>query len=87
MQRRRPFWLKKGKAPIEDDIPQKVFDDETVNSKRQHQDNLPTSEGTERTCSSEGVPQAPRQASPLEAEDIVEDGEILDISAKDQLKL
>ena len=27
---------KKGKAPIVDDIPQEAFDDEAVNSKRQH---------------------------------------------------
>jgi hypothetical protein len=46
----------KGKAPIADDIPQEAFDDNAVNSKRQRQDNLPTPEGTARTCSSEGVP-------------------------------
>jgi hypothetical protein len=51
---------KKGKAPIADDIPQEAFDDdEAVNSKRQWQDNLPTSEGTVCTYSSEEVPQAP----------------------------
>jgi hypothetical protein len=79
---------KKGKAPIADDIPQEAFDDETVNSKRQHQDNLATLEGTAHTCSFEGVPQAP----PLgfihpEGEDTVEDGEIIGISVEDQLKL
>jgi hypothetical protein len=46
---------KKGKAPLMDDIPQEAFDDEAVNSKRQRQDNLPTPEGTVRTCNSEGV--------------------------------
>jgi hypothetical protein len=79
---------KKGKAPIAGDIPQEAFDEEVVNSKRQHQDNLPMPEGTARTCSSEGVPQAP---SPgfihPEGEDTVEDGEIIGISAEDQLKL
>jgi hypothetical protein len=50
---------KKGKAPIEDHIPKEASDDEAVNSKRQHQDNVPTPEATARTCSSKGVPQAP----------------------------
>jgi hypothetical protein len=47
---------KKGKAPILDVIPQEAFDDEAVNNKRQCHDNLPTSDDTVRTCSSEGVP-------------------------------
>jgi hypothetical protein len=54
---------KKGKAPIADDIPQEAFDDEAVNRKRQRQDNLSTPEGTTCTSSSEGVHQAPHQAS------------------------
>jgi hypothetical protein len=79
---------KKGKAPLANDIPQEAFNDETVNSKRQRQDNPPTLEGTVRTCSSEGVPQAPMPGfTPPEAEDIIEDGEILGILAEDQLKL
>jgi hypothetical protein len=79
---------KKGKAPIANDIPQEAFDDDAVNSKRQHQDNLPTPEGTARTCSSEGAPQAP---PPVfihpKGGDTVKDGEIIGISAEDQLKL
>jgi hypothetical protein len=79
---------KKGKAPIVDDIPQEALDDEAVNSKRQRQDNQPTPEGTVRTCSSEGTPQAPPPGfAHLEGEDIVEDGEIIGISAEGQLKL
>jgi hypothetical protein len=50
---------KKGKAALVDDIPQEAFDDEAINNKRQRQDNPPTTEGTVRTCSSKGVPQAP----------------------------
>jgi hypothetical protein len=79
---------KKGKAPIADNIPQDAFDDEAVNSKRQYQDNLPTAEGTAHTCSSEGVPQAPPPGFiHPEGEDIIEDDEIIGISAEDQLKL
>ena len=47
---------KKDKAPIANDIPKEAFYDDAVNSKRQRQDNMPTPEGTARTCSSEGVP-------------------------------
>jgi hypothetical protein len=79
---------KKGKAPVADDIPQEAFDDEAIKSKRQRQHNLPTPEGTARTCSSEGVPQAPPPGFVhLEGEDTVEDGEIIGITAEDQLKL
>ena len=79
---------KKGKGPLADDISQEAFDDEAVKSKRQRQDNPHAQEGTARTCSSEGAPQAPPPGFTLpEAEDIIEDGEILGISAEDQLKL
>jgi hypothetical protein len=79
---------KKGKAPIADDIPQEAFDDEAVHSKRQRQDNLPMPEVTARTCSSEGVPQAPPPGFiHPEGEDTVEDDKIIGISAEDQLKL
>ena len=80
--------VKKGKAPIADDIPQEAFDEDAVNSKRQRQDNQPTPEGTARTCSSVGAPQAPSLGFiHPEGEDTVEDGEIIGISAEDQLKL
>jgi hypothetical protein len=79
---------KKGKAPIADDILQEALEDDALNSKRERQDNQPMPDGTVRTCSSEGAPQAPPPgfAHP-EGEDIVEDGEIIGISAEDQLKL
>jgi hypothetical protein len=54
---------KKGKAPIADDIPQEAFDDEAVNSKRQHQGNLPTPEGTRAPAAPRGYLTRPRQAS------------------------
>jgi hypothetical protein len=49
---------KKGKA-LADTTPQEAFEDDAVNSKRQRQDH-PTPNGTVRTCSSEGAPQAPQ---------------------------
>jgi hypothetical protein len=46
------------------------------------------SEGTARTCCSEGPPQAPPPGFiHPEGKDTVEDGEIIGISAEDQLKL
>ena len=79
---------KKGKAPIADNIPQEAFDVDAVNSKRQRQDNQPTPEGTARTCSSEGAPQAPPTVFiHPEGGDTIEDGEIIGILAEDQLKL
>jgi hypothetical protein len=76
---------KKGKA-LADNTPPKAFEDEAV-SKRQCQDH-PTPKGTLCTCSSGGVPQAPPPGfTPLEGEDAIEDGEVIDISAEDQLQL
>jgi hypothetical protein len=41
-----------------------------------------------RTCSSEGAPQAPPPGfTPPEGEDTIEDGEVIDISTEDRLKL
>jgi hypothetical protein len=77
---------KKGKA-LTDANPQEAFGDDAVNSKRQREDH-PTLDGTVRTCSSEDAPQAPPPGSaPPEGEDTVEDGEVIGISAEDQLKL
>jgi hypothetical protein len=74
---------KKGKALV-DNTPQEAFEDEAV-SKRQRQDH-PTVEGTLRTCSSGGIPQAPPPGfAPPEGEDATEDGEVIVISAEDQL--
>jgi hypothetical protein len=51
-------------------------------SKRQRNDQ-PTPEGTLRTCSSGGQPQAPLGFAPLEGEDATEDGEVIGISAEE----
>jgi hypothetical protein len=76
----------KGKA-LADTIPQEAFEDDAVNSKRQRQDH-PTPDGTVRTYSSEGAPQAPPPGfAPLEGKDTIEDREVISISAEDQLKL
>jgi hypothetical protein len=77
---------KKDKAPA-DNTPQEAFEDDDVNSKRQCQDH-PTPEGTIRTCSSEGAPQAPPPGfAPPEGKDTIEDGEVIGISVEDQLNL
>jgi hypothetical protein len=76
---------KKGKA-LAKNTPQEAFEDEAI-SKRQRKEH-PTPEGTVRTCSSGGVPQAPPPGfAPPEGEDAIEDGEVIGISAEDQLKL
>jgi hypothetical protein len=76
---------KKGKALV-DNTPQEAFEDEAI-SKRQRQDH-PTPEGTLHTYSSEGILQAPPPGFALpEGEDALEDGEVIDISAEDQLQL
>jgi hypothetical protein len=70
-----------------DNTLQEAFEDDTVNSKRQRQDN-PIPDGSVRTCSSEGAPRAPPPGfAPPEGEDTIEDGKIIGISAEDQLKL
>jgi hypothetical protein len=76
---------KKDKA-LADNTTQEAFKDEAV-SKRQRQEH-PTLEGTLRTCSSGGLPQAPPPGfAPLEGEDAVEDDEVIGISAEEQLQL
>jgi hypothetical protein len=84
-QRRQRYWRrKKGKA-LADNTPQEAFEDEAI-SKRQRQDH-PTPEGTLRTCSSEGIPQAPPAGfAPPEGKDAIEDGEVIGISTEDQLR-
>jgi hypothetical protein len=48
----------------------------------------PTPEGTLRTCSSGGLPQTPPPSfAPPEGEDTIEDGEVIGISAEEQLQL
>jgi hypothetical protein len=75
---------KKGKAPA-DTTHQEASEDDAL-SKRQRNDQ-PTPEGTLRTCSSGGQPQPPLGFAPLEGEDAIEDGEVIDISTEEQLKM
>jgi hypothetical protein len=74
---------KKGKA-LADTTHQEACEDDAL-SKRQRNDQ-PTLEGTLRTCSSRGQPQAPLGFAALEGEDATEDGEVIDISAEEQLQ-
>jgi hypothetical protein len=76
---------KKGKA-LADTTHQESCEDDAL-SKRQRNDQ-PTPEGTLRTCSSGGQPQEPPLGfTPLEGEDATEDGEVIGISADEQLQL
>jgi hypothetical protein len=76
---------KKGKA-LADNTHQGASEDE-AHSKRQRNDQH-TPEGTLRTCSSEGQPQVPPPGfAPPEGEHAAEDGEVLGVSAEEQLQL
>jgi hypothetical protein len=76
---------KKGKA-LADNTHQEACEDEAL-SKRQCNEQ-PTPEGTLRTCSSRGQPQAPPLGfAPLEGEDAIVDSEVIDVSAEEQLQL
>jgi hypothetical protein len=76
---------KKGKA-LADTTHQEACEDDTL-SKRQRNDQ-PTPDGTLRTYSSGGQPQEPPLGfAPLEGEDAIEDGEVIDISVEEQLQL
>jgi hypothetical protein len=76
---------KKGKA-LADNTHQEVYEDEAL-SKRQRNDQ-PTPKGTLCTCNSGGQPQAPPPGfAPPEGEDATEDGEVIGISAEEQLQL
>jgi hypothetical protein len=76
---------KRGKA-LADNTHQEACEDDAL-SKRQRNDQ-PTPEGTLRTCSSGGQPQEPPPGfAPIEGEDATEDGEIIGISAEQQLQL
>jgi hypothetical protein len=76
---------KKGKA-LAYTTHQEACEDDAV-SKRQRNDQ-PTLEGSLRTCSSGGQPlQPPPGFTPLEGEDATEDGEVIGVSAEEQLQL
>jgi hypothetical protein len=76
---------KKGKA-VADNTHQGAGEDE-AHSKTQR-NNQHTPEGTLRTYSFEGQPQVPPPGfAPPEDEDTIEDGEVLGVSAEEQLQL
>jgi hypothetical protein len=76
---------KKGKALV-DNTPQKASKDKALSKRQCHEH--PTPEGTLRTCSSGGLPQVPSPGfAPPEGEDTTEDGEVIGISAEEQLQL
>jgi hypothetical protein len=75
---------KKGKALV-DTTHQEVTEDDAL-SKRQRNEQ-PTPEGSLRTCSSGGQPQLPPGFAPPEGADVIEDDEVIGISAEEQLQL
>jgi hypothetical protein len=75
---------RKDKAPA-DTTHQEACEDDAA-SKRQRNDK-PTPEGSLRTCSSGGQSQPPPGFAPLEGEDATEDGEVIGMSAEEQLQL
>jgi septin family protein len=75
---------KKGKALV-DTTHQEACKDDAL-SKRQRNEQ-PTPEGSLRTCSSGGQPQPPPGFAPLEGADATEDGEVIGVSAEEQLQL
>jgi hypothetical protein len=76
---------KKSKA-LADNTPQAACEDEALSKRQRHEH--PTPEGTLRTCSSGGLPQAPPLGfAPPEGEDATEDSKVIGISAEEQLQL
>jgi DNA-binding transcriptional MerR regulator len=75
---------KKGKA-LADTTHQEACEDDAV-SKRQRNEQ-PTPEGSLRTCSSGGQPQPRPGFAPPEGADATEDGEVIGVSAEEQLQL
>jgi hypothetical protein len=77
---------KKGKAlALVDTTHQEATEDDAL-SKRQHNEQ-PTPEGSLRTCSSRGQPQLPPGFAPPEGAGVIEDGEVIGVSAEEQLQL
>jgi hypothetical protein len=75
---------KKGKALV-DTTHQEACEDDAL-SKRQHNEQ-PTPEGSLRTCSSGRQPQLPPGFAPPEGAYVTEDGEVIGVSAEEQLQL
>jgi hypothetical protein len=77
---------KKGKTlALVDTTHQEATEDDAL-SKRQRNEQ-PTPEGSLRTCSSGGQPQLPPGFAPPEGADVIEDGEVIGVSAEEQLQL
>jgi hypothetical protein len=73
---------KKKEKPSQITPPQEACEDEALSNRQRHEH--PTPEGTLRTCSSGGLPQAPPPGfAPPEGEDATEDGEVIGISAEE----
>jgi hypothetical protein len=76
---------KKGKVLANNTL-QEACEDEALSKRQRHEH--PTPEGTLRTCSSGGLPQAPPPGfAPPEGKDATEDDEVSGISAEEQLQL
>jgi hypothetical protein len=73
---------KKGKALVDNTLQEPCEDD--ANSKKQRNEQ-PTTEGSLRTCSSGGPQQPPPGFAPPEGTDATEDGEVIVVSAEEQL--
>jgi hypothetical protein len=65
--------------------PQEACEDEALSKRQRHEQ--PTPEGTLRTCSSGGQPQAPPGFAPPEGEGATEDDEVIGVLAEEQLQL
>jgi hypothetical protein len=75
---------KKGKALVDNTLQEPCEDD--ANSKKQRNEQ-PTTEGSLRTCSSGGPQQPPPGLAPPEGAYATEDGEVIGVSAEEQLQL
>jgi hypothetical protein len=75
---------KKGKALIDNTLQEPCEDG--ANSKKQRNEQ-PTTEGSLRTCSSGGPQQPPPGFAPQVGADATEDGEVISVSAEEQLQL
>jgi hypothetical protein len=75
---------KKGKALVDNTLQEPCEDD--ANSKKQRNEQ-PTTEGSLRTYSSGGPQQPPPGFAPPEGVDATEDGEVIGVSAEEQLQL
>jgi hypothetical protein len=75
---------KKGKALV-DTTHQEACEDDTLSKWQRNEQ--PTPEGSLRTCSSGGQPQLPLGFAPPEGADATKDGEVIGVSAEEQLQL